>query len=120
MVLLDLKTDAPSLRSPGGTHMTRFEHGAMGRAIERQDVSFVVGGQHCAAWLYRPSSERPQPVIVMAHGLAGVREMRLDAFAERFCQAGYACLVFDYRHEPRRALVGATRRATRCGRIGQV
>lgn len=24
--------------------------------------------------------------------------MRLAAFAERFCAAGYACLVFDYRH----------------------
>ncbi|MFZ2510030.1 MAG: alpha/beta fold hydrolase, partial [Gordonia sp. (in: high G+C Gram-positive bacteria)] len=37
-------------------------------------------------------------------------EMRLDAFAERFCAAGYACLVFDYRHfgasdgEPRQLL----------------
>jgi pimeloyl-ACP methyl ester carboxylesterase len=34
----------------------------------------------------------------MAHGLGGIRGMRLDAFAEQFCQAGYACLVFDYRH----------------------
>ena len=24
--------------------------------------------------------------------------MRLDAYAERFCAAGYACLVFDYRN----------------------
>ncbi|WP_332394589.1 hypothetical protein [Ralstonia sp. 1B3] len=24
--------------------------------------------------------------------------MRLDAFAERFSDAGYACLVFDYRN----------------------
>jgi pimeloyl-ACP methyl ester carboxylesterase len=34
----------------------------------------------------------------MAHGLGGVRQMRLDAFAARFQAAGYACLVFDYRH----------------------
>ncbi|WP_261797115.1 alpha/beta hydrolase [Ralstonia sp. TCR112] len=34
----------------------------------------------------------------MAHGLGGVKEMRLDAFAERFSDAGYACLVFDYRN----------------------
>jgi dienelactone hydrolase len=34
----------------------------------------------------------------MAHGLGGIKEMRLDAFAERFAAAGYACLVFDYRH----------------------
>jgi pimeloyl-ACP methyl ester carboxylesterase len=36
--------------------------------------------------------------------------MRLDAYAERFCEAGYACLVFDYRNfgdsegEPRQLL----------------
>ncbi len=34
----------------------------------------------------------------MGHGLGAVKEMGLDAFAERFCDAGYACLVFDYRH----------------------
>lgn len=47
---------------------------------------------------------------MMAHGLGGVKEMRLDAFAERFTWAGYRCLVFDYRHfgassgEPRQLL----------------
>lgn len=75
----------------------------------REDVTFGSGGVRCAAWLYRPAGERP-PVIVMAHGLGGVRGMRLDAFAERFTAAGYACLVFDYRHfgdsegEPRRLI----------------
>ena len=50
------------------------------------------------------------PMPVMAHGLGGVRQMRLDAFAERFSSAGYRCLVFDYRHfgasagEPRQLL----------------
>jgi hypothetical protein len=34
----------------------------------------------------------------MGHGFSGVKEQRLDAFAERFVAAGYACLVFDYRH----------------------
>jgi pimeloyl-ACP methyl ester carboxylesterase len=34
----------------------------------------------------------------MAHGLAGVKEMRLDAYATKFSEAGYKVLVFDYRH----------------------
>jgi pimeloyl-ACP methyl ester carboxylesterase len=38
------------------------------------------------------------PLLVMAHGLGAVRTMRLDAYAERFSAAGYACLVFDYRN----------------------
>jgi pimeloyl-ACP methyl ester carboxylesterase len=33
----------------------------------------------------------------MAHGLGGVKAGGLHAFAARFQQAGYACLVFDYR-----------------------
>jgi len=46
----------------------------------------------------------------MAHGFSGVREQRLDAYAERFADAGMAVVVFDYRHfgsssgEPRQLL----------------
>lgn len=78
--------------------------------MQRLDVLIPSGGLNCAAWLYLPSGARPAPVVVMAHGLGGVRGMRLDAFAERFVAAGYACLVFDYRHfgdsegEPRQLL----------------
>ncbi|PZR32827.1 alpha/beta hydrolase [Caulobacter segnis] len=64
----------------------------------RLDIAFPSQGLDCSAWLYLPEGGRPAPVIVMAHGLGSVRGMRLDAFAERFCAAGYACLVFDYRH----------------------
>ena len=76
----------------------------------REELTFPSGDVPCAAWLYRPQGSARVPIIVMAHGLGGVREMRLDAFAERFCAAGYACLVFDYRHfgasggEPRQLL----------------
>lgn len=38
------------------------------------------------------------PCVVLAHGFAGIKEARLDAYAERFAEAGYAALVFDYRH----------------------
>jgi uncharacterized protein len=65
--------------------------------VERQDISFGSAGQRCAAWLFLPD-RGPAPIIVMAHGLGGVRSMRLDAYAKRFAAAGYACLVFDYRH----------------------
>lgn len=64
---------------------------------DRLDVQFPSGGVKCSAWLYLPAGG-PTPVIVMAHGLGGVRGMRLDAYAQRFSDAGYACLVFDYRH----------------------
>jgi dienelactone hydrolase len=78
----------------------------------RSDVTVPSGNDTLAAWLYLPDrrgGSKP-PVIVMAHGLGAVKEMRLDAYAERFVAAGYACLVFDYRHfggstgEPRQLL----------------
>lgn len=66
----------------------------------------------CGAWLYTPQQAGSDlsPIIVLAHGLGGVREMGLDAFARRFSEVGYQCLVFDYRHfgassgEPRQLL----------------
>ncbi|MDW5598344.1 alpha/beta hydrolase [Conexibacter stalactiti] len=70
----------------------------------REDVTFDAWGERCAAWLYRPNPQgataadpRGVPCVVMAHGFAGVRDARLDAFAERFSLAGFAVLLFDYR-----------------------
>jgi len=64
----------------------------------RTTVNFNSNGTKCVAWLYQPDGDGPFPIIVMAHGLTGTKEMRLDAYAERFSKAGYACLVFDYRY----------------------
>ncbi|MEU6559378.1 alpha/beta hydrolase [Nocardia nova] len=76
---------------------------------ERRDVSFFVRGVECAAWWYLPdgADELPRgaplgeghglPVVVLGHGLGGVRAWRLDEFARAFQDAGYACLAFDYR-----------------------
>jgi uncharacterized protein len=65
---------------------------------KRADVQFASGDDQISAWLYRPGNGGPAPLLVMAHGLGAVRTMRLDAYAERFSAAGYACLVFDYRN----------------------
>lgn len=80
----------------------------------RSDVTFSSGGVECAAWLYRPEGEGRAPLVVMAHGFSATRELRLDAYAERFCAAGLGALLFDYRYfgasrgEPRQLLdIGA-------------
>ena len=81
--------------------------------VLRRDVTFSSAGSRCAAWHYLPDAEpghRPRPCVVMAHGFAGTREMRLSAYAERFAAAGLNVLVFDYRGfgdsegEPRQCL----------------
>ncbi|WP_245746398.1 alpha/beta hydrolase [Nocardia altamirensis] len=65
----------------------------------RADIEFQSAGTTVRGWLYRPSATgAAAPVVILAHGLGAVKEMRLDAFAERFAAAGFAALVFDYRH----------------------
>jgi uncharacterized protein len=68
-----------------------------GREVRRYDLTFESRGTRCDAWLYRPHARAPVPCVVMAHGFDGVREQRLDAYAECFAAAGLAALVFDYR-----------------------
>ncbi len=64
----------------------------------RADVEFRSEGTVCRGWLTTPASGRgPWPTVVMAHGFAAVKEMRLDRFAAAFADAGLASLVFDYR-----------------------
>jgi fermentation-respiration switch protein FrsA (DUF1100 family) len=78
--------------------------------VERSDVTFASDGVDCAAWLYAPGGDGPRPIVVMAHGFSATRDQRLDAYAERFAEAGLGVLLFDYRHfgasggEPRQLL----------------
>jgi pimeloyl-ACP methyl ester carboxylesterase len=78
--------------------------------VARDDVQFFSGGERCAAWLYRPAGQGPDPCVVLGHGFGATRAGRLWAYAERFTAAGIAALVFDYRHfgdsdcEPRQLL----------------
>ena len=62
-------------------------------AVLRQDIT--LGGE-VAAWLWHPEGARG--CVVLGHGLSAVRDQRIDAYAERFAEAGLAALLFDYRH----------------------
>lgn len=71
------------------------------RPVTRRDVEFWSGPERCRAWLYLPEGmdeTNPGPVVAMGHGFGAVKWMGLDRYAERFAQAGYAALVFDYRY----------------------
>ncbi|WP_213309166.1 alpha/beta hydrolase [Paraburkholderia sacchari] len=64
----------------------------------RQEVSFNADGVTLRGWLYTPDKgPSPCPAVVMAHGFSAVKEMYLDSYAEVFCEAGFAVLVFDNR-----------------------
>jgi len=47
----------------------------------------------CAGWFFKTEKEEKTPCVILAHGFCGVKEMRLDAYAEKFAEAGCRALV---------------------------
>ncbi len=66
----------------------------------RKDIEFKTNdGVTLRGWYYLPEKAKKNiPTIVMAHGYSAVKEMYLDSFAEVFCDAGFAVLVYDNRN----------------------
>ncbi len=65
----------------------------------RSDIEFSAAGVTLRGWLYLPDQGKgPWPLVVMAHGFSAVKEMGLDDYAEVFCAAGLAALVYDNRN----------------------
>ena len=66
----------------------------------RENLEFTsLDGTPLAAFLQTPDSGGgPFPAIVLSHGFGAVKEMALDQYADVFCEAGFACLVYDHRN----------------------
>jgi hypothetical protein len=65
-----------------------------------RDVSFASKGDQCSGWLYVPDGlpgYAKAPAIVMANAITAVKEMVLPGYAQRFVDAGFVCLAFDFR-----------------------
>jgi dienelactone hydrolase len=70
-----------------------------GNGYHRRDLQIPAGrGEQLDAWVYVPDGPGPHPVVVMAHGIGGIKAAGLAPFAERFAGGGFAAVVFDYRH----------------------
>lgn len=67
-------------------------------SFQRHTITIPVEDSYCTAWLYLPLGRTKPPVVVMGHGMGATREMRLDAYAERFAASGIASIVFTYRN----------------------
>ncbi len=66
----------------------------------RSDVSFKTGDSlTLRGWHYAPAGVSGKaPIVVMAHGFAGVKEMCLDHYAQLFSASGIGVLIFDHRN----------------------
>ncbi len=75
--------------------------------MQRQKVRFISGDTECAAWHYPGTNGA---CVIMAGGFAVTKEPATDLFAQRFNDAGFGVLAFDYRRlgesggQPRLAL----------------
>lgn len=64
----------------------------------RENIEFDAEGVTLRGWFYKPDDATGQvPCIVMAHGFSAVKEQFLDDYADVFCAAGLACVVYDNR-----------------------
>lgn len=83
----------------------------------QEEVRFAAGDVTCAGRVFLPAqANEPAPCVVMGTGFSCVRDQGLDAFAQRFADAGFVALTFDYRHwgesegEPRSLMDAALQR----------
>jgi uncharacterized protein len=66
----------------------------MSISAQREKVTFTSDGTRCAAWHYPGTNGG---CVVMAGGFGVTKEPATDRFAERFSDAGFGVLAFDYR-----------------------
>jgi cephalosporin-C deacetylase-like acetyl esterase len=68
--------------------------------IMYQTVAFESEGARLRGRLYLPENESGKlPVLIMTHGYSATIEgMVADNYAEAFCRAGFAVLLYDHRN----------------------
>lgn len=64
-----------------------------------KNIEFVSGDAILRGRLYTCSTSKKSPIIIMAHGYSATIEgMCADRYAEAFCTAGFAVLLYDHRN----------------------
>ena len=61
-------------------------------------IKFPSEGALLRGRFYRPERAAPFPVVIMTHGTTATITMALDHYAQVFCQAGLAVLLYDHRN----------------------
>jgi pimeloyl-ACP methyl ester carboxylesterase len=64
-----------------------------------KEIEFPSEGATLRGLLFLPETQRKkQPVVIMAHGTSATVYMVADKYAEAFCRAGLAVLLYDHRN----------------------
>lgn len=67
-------------------------------APDQRDVEFVADGVTIRGRFRVPGTAGPHPLVILAHGLGGLKEWRIPEVAAALVDAGIAALWFDYRN----------------------
>lgn len=68
------------------------------RRFSRNRVSFLSASTTCAGYLYTPIDGTDNaPCLLMVNGFSGTMDHHLPRYAERFANAGFFVMIFDYR-----------------------
>jgi uncharacterized protein len=64
-----------------------------------EEVEFPSEGATLRGLLFLPEARKQKPpVVIMAHGTSATVRMVADRYAEAFCRAGFAALLYDHRN----------------------
>jgi fermentation-respiration switch protein FrsA (DUF1100 family) len=63
-----------------------------------EDVAFSADGIVLRGWLRVPEGEGPHPLVILAHGLGGLKEWTIPDVADALIGAGIGAMAFDYRN----------------------
>jgi uncharacterized protein len=64
----------------------------------QRDVEFRSGPVTIRGWLRTPAAAGPHPMVILAHGMGGLKEWTIPEVADVLNAAGIAALAFDYRN----------------------
>ena len=63
-----------------------------------REVEFFSNGLVLRGWLRSPDGDGPHPLVILAHGLGGLKEWTIPEVADALVDAGLAAMAFDYRN----------------------
>ncbi|MDV7268093.1 hypothetical protein R4315_26590 [Rhodococcus oxybenzonivorans] len=68
--------------------------------MNREDIEFQGEGDvTLRGWFYpAQNTTDPAPVIILVHGMSGVKEMHLDDYASVFAEAGLNAIAYDHQN----------------------
>jgi len=64
----------------------------------QRDVEFRSGPVTIREWLRTPAAAGPHPMVILSHGMGGLKEWTIPEVADVLNAAGVAALAFDYRN----------------------